>query len=434
MNTVDQAGSGLGVSRWLIVALLAGFSMISYLDRTIISIAGPQIISEFGVSPSAMGAVYSAFTLGYALFMIPGGHFTDRFGAWRTLIVVGAGSALFTGVTVLGGTAGLGALIGIVPFLFVTRLALGVATAPLYPACARTTANWIPVAYHGRVQGLIIAGSSFGAASAPLLFTQMAIYFPWRFSFVIAALATAALAFSWFWYARDYPGRRDVIRPAQASKPAQSWRALFRNRNLLLITYAYGALGYFQYIFFYWMYYYFENVLHLSKGVSASCTTLLFVTEGLIMPLGGLVSDRLTRLYGPQLGRRIVPMAGLTLGALLLYLATESTGFAAVICLSLACGLAACCEGPFWATVTEMSREQVGGASSILNTGAQIGGFFAPVLTPLIAAHSGWHWALYAGCLLAISGVIAVYGVRLLPEARNAEDVQERETPFTSAV
>jgi ACS family glucarate transporter-like MFS transporter len=261
----------------------------------------------------------------------------------------------------------------------------------------------------------------------------MAIYFPWRFSFVIAAFATAALGLFWLWYARDYPAREHVVRPGQASKLARSWRTLFRNRNLLLITYAYGALGYFQYIFFYWMYYYFENVLHLSKSVSARYTTILFLTEGLIMPIGGLLSDRLTKLYGPQLGRRIVPIAGLSLGALLLYLATGSSGFTAVVCFSLACGLAACCEGPFWATITDMSSEQVGGASSILNTGAQIGGLFAPVLTPLIAARSGWHWALYAGCLLAMSGVIAVYNVRL-PQPPKTEDVQECQTPFTSAV
>jgi ACS family glucarate transporter-like MFS transporter len=432
MNSVRRKRFGAG-SRWLIVALLAGFSMISYLDRTIISIAGSRIINELGVSPAAMGSVYSAFTLGYALFMIPGGHFTDRFGPWRTLTVVGAGSALFTGATVFGGRAALGAVIGIVPFLFMIRLALGVANAPLYPACARMTANWIPLAYHGRVQGIIIAGSSFGAAIAPLLFTQMAIYFPWRFSFVIAAGATAALALFWLWYARDYPKRAHAVRPVQASNLARSWQQLFRTRNLLLITYAYGALGYFQYIFFYWMYYYFENVLHLSKGVSARYTTVLFVTEGLIMPVGGLLSDRLTKLYGPQLGRRIVPMAGLSFGALLLYVATGSSGLAAVVCFSLACGLAACCEGPFWATITDMSPEQVGGASSILNTGAQIGGFFAPVLTPLIAARSGWHWALYTGCLLAISGVIAVYRVRL-PDPRSIEDVQQPQAPFTSAV
>ena len=33
------------------VALLFGFSMVSYFDRTIMSIAGPEIMKEFGVAP-----------------------------------------------------------------------------------------------------------------------------------------------------------------------------------------------------------------------------------------------------------------------------------------------------------------------------------------------------------------------------------------------
>ena len=33
------------------VALLFGFSMLSYVDRTLMSIAGPGMIRDFGVSP-----------------------------------------------------------------------------------------------------------------------------------------------------------------------------------------------------------------------------------------------------------------------------------------------------------------------------------------------------------------------------------------------
>jgi ACS family glucarate transporter-like MFS transporter len=421
MKNVDQTASRLNVSRSLIVALLCSFSMISYLDRVVISIAGPRIIGEFGISATAMGTVYSAFTLGYGLFMIPGGHFTDRFGPWRTLTVMGIGSALFTGLTALGAQAGVGAVIGIVTVLFAIRFGLGVATAPLYPACARMTANWIPGSFHGRVQGLIIAGSSFGAAIAPLLFSALGADVPWRSSFVIAALATAAVALFWFWYARDYPGSQDEAYSIRAAKRVLSWAALFRNRNLLLITYAYGTLGYFQYIFFYWIYYYFEHVLALPRIVSARYTTFVFVIEGLIMPLGGLLSDRLTKFYGAQFGRRIVPIFALSLGATFLFIGSHRAGFPAALCLALACGLAACCEGPFWATVTDLEREQVGGASGILNTGAQIGGLLAPVLTPLIAERADWRSALYAGCLFAISGVIAVYAVNLPPEVEITE-------------
>jgi MFS family permease len=419
MHSGAPATAGLGIKQLLIVALLFGFSLVSYFDRTIMSIAGPQIMVDFGVSPTAMGSIYSAFILGYALTMIPGGLLTDRLGPRRTLTLTGIGSAVFIALTIIGGRPGLGVLIGVVPALFAVRFGLGVVTAPLYPAAARMSARWIPLVYHGQVQGIIIAGSSFGAAISPLLFIWIAARFEWRSPFLIAALATAALASFWYWYARDYPPCADPVAITNRARPAQWLGTLFRDRNLLLITYAYSALGYFQYIFFYWMYYYFGQILHLGADASARYTTILFLTEGAIMPLGGVISDRLTRRYGPHVGRRMVPIAGLSLGAALLYFGTLSVGATAVMCFSLAFGLAACCEGPFWATVTEIAGERVGAASSILNTGAQVGGFFAPILTPLIASRAGWSWGLYTGSLVAISGVIAVYFVNLRPLAKD---------------
>jgi len=271
-------------------------------------------------------------------------------------------------------------------------------------------ANWIPVVYHARIQGLIIAGSSAGAAISPVLFAWMVMQFRWRLSFVMAAFTTAVLGIGWLWLSRDYPS--GITRPAQSrtGRERANWGKLFADRNLMLLTFAYGTLGYFQYIFFYWIYYYFGEVLHLGAQSSAKYTTLLFLTEGTIMPLGGLVSDRLTRGYGAQLGRRIVPLVGLTLSVVFTYAGTVASGVGAVvICLSLAFGLAACCEGPFWACVTEIAGERVGAASSILNTGAQVGGFFAPILTPYIASRAGWSWGLYVGSLVAMSGVVAIY-------------------------
>jgi len=48
-------------------ALMVGFSVMSYFDRTIMSIAGPAIIREFKLSETEMGTVYSAFILSYAV-------------------------------------------------------------------------------------------------------------------------------------------------------------------------------------------------------------------------------------------------------------------------------------------------------------------------------------------------------------------------------
>ncbi|HWB98206.1 MAG TPA: MFS transporter [Bryobacteraceae bacterium] len=399
---------GLSIKQWNLVTLLFGFSMISYFDRTIMSIAGPQIIRDLGLSPTAMGSVYSAFILGYALFMLPGGHLTDRIGPRRTLMLMGFWSAAFTGLTIAGGKPGLGSWIGVAAAFFVIRFGLGVVTAPLYPACARMAANWIPMVYHARVQAFIIGGSSLGAAISPVLFQFILRRSNWQTPFLVAALATAALAALWFWYASDAPTAAGGIQIERPVRSSPSWAKLFTNSNLMLLTYAYGTLGYFQYVFFYWMYYYFSEVLHLGEAESARYTAFLFLTEGAIMPLGGFASDRLTRLYGPRYGRKSVLIAGLSLGAAFTCAGTASFGLAAVFCLSLGFGLAACCEGPFWATVTEMAGERVGEAAGILNAGAQVGGFFSPVLTPVIASFAGWQWGLYAGCLVALSGVVAV--------------------------
>jgi ACS family glucarate transporter-like MFS transporter len=146
-----QPGRRLNATQLIIIALLFGFSMMSYFDRTIMSIAGPQMIKDFGLSATQMGGIYSAFILGYALLMIPGGRLTDRLGPRRTLTIMGVLSALFTAAAVVAGKPILGWYAGAVPALFAARLGLGVVTAPLYPACARMTANWIPAVFHARV-------------------------------------------------------------------------------------------------------------------------------------------------------------------------------------------------------------------------------------------------------------------------------------------
>src|SRR5262245_3906215 len=93
--------------RWRILALLMGLCLISHINRVSMSVAGTdRIMDQFGIQPTAMGAVYSAFLLVYSLCMIPGGLFIDRFGPRRALLVVGFGSAL------------LGALTGVTGWLF----------------------------------------------------------------------------------------------------------------------------------------------------------------------------------------------------------------------------------------------------------------------------------------------------------------------------
>ena len=38
-----------------------------------------------------------------------------------------------------------------------------------------------------------------------------------------------------------------------------------------------------------------------------------------------------------------------------------------------------------------------------MNAGGNLGGFFAPIVTPWIAGRFGWTWGLYFGSLLALA-------------------------------
>lgn len=406
------------ISKFNIVALMALFSVMSYFDRTIMSVAGPGIIHEFGLSETQMGAVYSAFLLGYALTMIPGGHLTDRLGPWRTLILMGFGAALFTGLTALGARPGLGSLLGIVPALVVVRFLVGVCTAPLYPACGRMNANWFPSTRQGLVWGLVAGGAGIGSALSPSLFAWMIPRFGWRNSFWLAGAATALLAALWAWYARDQPSEHRSARSADNSIQAglsrrgirshrqSGLRKLLTNRNVVLLALGYGTVSYFEYIFFYWIYYYFREIRRMSQSETSAYTTVIFLAWVVMTPLGGWLSDRSIKTFGKKRGRPIVPASCILVSAILLYLGTHvASSWLVGALLALSFGLASASDGPFWVAAIDAGGEDVGAAGGVLNTGSNIGGFIAPVLTPFIASFVGWSSALYFGCIVAALGV-----------------------------
>ena len=170
-----------------------GFSVMSYFNRTIMSIAGPVIMKEFSLTETEMGSVYSAFLWSYALLMIPGGALADRFGPRVVLTAMAMGSAAFTALTAWGGVPGLGVYVGVIPSFILMRLGLGLFTAPLYPACGRMNANWMEADYRGRTQGWVNSGAGLGGAVSPILFSSMIAVYGWRVAFTLAGIATAIL-------------------------------------------------------------------------------------------------------------------------------------------------------------------------------------------------------------------------------------------------
>jgi sugar phosphate permease len=71
------------------------------------------------------------------------------------------------------------------------------------------------------------------------------------------------------------------------------------------------------------------------------------------------------------------------------------------------------CEGPFRAAAIRVADKNVGAACGILNTGGNLGGFLAPIVTPYIASRASWSWGLFFGSLMALGGAAACYFIDL---------------------
>ena len=275
-------------------------------------------------------------------------------------------------------------------------------------------ANWVPPLDRARVQGFIIGGAPLGAAITPVLFAWLIARYGWQRSFFLAAAATSVLTVLWLRYVQDRPAVASA--PQTATLPrrmdAGVW-SLLRNRNILLLTAGYIALNYFEYIFFYWIYYYFGVIRKVGASQSAIYTTVMLLVMMIMLPLGGWVSDRLIPRLGSIPACRTVAVAGMVLSAALLYVGTNLVaGLPMVALLSLALGLAALTEGPFWAALIEAGGSHVGAAGGIMNGVGNLGGVVAPVLTPYIASSAGWSWSLYFGSLVVLTGAVTWFFLR----------------------
>jgi sugar phosphate permease len=65
--------STIGRRRWTIGVLLGVGILINYFDRVNISVAGPQLQEEFGLTPGDLGLLFSAFFWSYAILQAPVG-------------------------------------------------------------------------------------------------------------------------------------------------------------------------------------------------------------------------------------------------------------------------------------------------------------------------------------------------------------------------
>jgi ACS family glucarate transporter-like MFS transporter len=381
------------------------------LCRVNVSVVGALLMQELGLSQVQMGRVFSAFLLGYALFMVPGGMVADRWGARRVLELASWWWVVATALQVLVGRTALGidARSALVTLLLL-RFALGVGEAPTFPAAARGVSRWISPQSQGRANGLVIASIAVGSAIAPPLLSWVMVRWGWRTALVVSAVPALATAIAWR-IAREPIPSAAVLRPeaaGQVGEPRSLWTASF-----VLLTISYTLQGYVGYIFVFWFYLYLVQERHFGFLSGAFLSSMPWLLSVVSIPLGGWLSDRIAASRGFAVGRRAVPLVGLSLAGVFLSLGARTTnGYVAAVYLALSTALVLSVEGPFWATMMEIAGERSGVGGGIMNTGSNVGGLVSPALTPVLAEVIGWENALHVAAVLSVVAALLWLGIR----------------------
>jgi MFS transporter, ACS family, D-galactonate transporter len=409
---------GSSRARWGIVLMLMAFACVSHFNRVSIATAGnTRIMQQYGISPTRMGMIYSAFLVTYTVCMIPGGLLIDRLGAKAALMTVGFGSAFFVAMT---GSVGLRIQDAWWVFvaLLIVRGLMGIVSAPLHPALARSVGDWVAPRKRSRTNGLVNGSALLGIAVTPHVFGALIDRFDWPAAFLIMGGLTAGLALVWTTYATNRPVEPDwdeaATLPDKASEPHVAWHLLFTQKSLMLLTFSYAAVNYFQYLFFYWINFYLATVLKLPEHTTRIYAAIPALAMAVGMPLGGWLSDRLEHARGTSSSRRFVPMVGMSAGALFLILGVLAREPAWIVTyFALALGAVGMSEGPFWASAVELGGRRGGSSAALFNTGGNAGGLLAPVVTPWVGERLGWPSAVGLGGLICLVGVVLWFWIDL---------------------
>ncbi|HKW61007.1 MAG TPA: MFS transporter [Candidatus Acidoferrum sp.] len=404
--------------RWLLIFWLFVLSAVAFLDRVNISIAGTLLANDYHLSKIQLGWIFSSFLAGYALFQTPGGRLADRLGSRSVLALGVVWWGVFTALTAAVPVQFASAL-----FSFMgVRFALGAGEAVIYPASNQFVARWIPGSERGLANGLIFSGVGVGAGLTPPFITYLMLKHGWRSSFLVCAVLGLLAGLVWYLIARNFPQEhplvsdRELARIQSGLSPSieankrslVSWGRMLESRDVLATTLSYFTFGYVAWIFFSWFYIYLAEVRGLNLKASALYTMLPFIAMAVCSPLGGILSDVITRSKGARAGRCGVAVFAMILAAIFLVLGS-SAGNARVAVLVLAGGAGALylSQSSFWSVSADIGGASSGSVSGFMNMGNQIGGMITASLTPWIASRLGWKAPFFVAAALCLGGAAA---------------------------
>jgi ACS family D-galactonate transporter-like MFS transporter len=311
--------------RFFILFMVFISVVINYMDRSNLSIAGPHIAADFGLSTIEMGYIYSAFGWTYALLQIPGGLIVDKVvpRVLYTVMLVG-----WSAMTILMGVAqGFLALFGL-------RLAVGVFEVPSFPTNNKVVTAWFPEHEKGKAIAIYTSGQFVGVAFLTPVLVAIQNWIGWQGMFILMGLIGVVWGIVWYMlyrqpdeharankeeieYIRAGGGIIPSAKTGKSPKQKIDWsqvKMAFSRRKLWGVYIGQFASTSMLWFFLTWFPTYLVQYRHLDFIKVGFLTSIPFLAAFAGVLLGGTFSDWLIkRGYSITLARKLPIILGLLL-------------------------------------------------------------------------------------------------------------------------
>jgi MFS transporter, ACS family, glucarate transporter len=402
-------------ARYRVVALAIGLAILSYVQRVAISQAAGPISRDLHFNKAAMGLVFGAFGLSYALFELPMGLLGDRIGVRRVLLQIVLAWSLFTALT--GAAWNLASM-------YVVRFAFGAGEAGCFPNLTRMLSVWLPARERVTAQSLMWACTRWGGAATPPIVLAIVATFGWRWAFVAFALLGVAWCIIFFAWFKNDPTEHSSVNVAErelivTTRNLQVHHGSQHNWLSILLTAQVGVLV-LQYFCFSFVWYFYVTWLPTylieERGQTPARAAALSVLPLLFGGFGALLSG----LVPIRIPRRWIAFGGFLGAAILLFTLTRVQ---AVIPAMLCMGMASFCSDltmPIsWNACVDIGGSYTATVAATMNMLGNLAGFVAPVVGGIILQRTGGHWTPLIQLMVGASVISALCWLYLDPRPKN---------------
>lgn len=412
--------------RWRILLCVTFMTVLTYVDRLNLSIAGQRIQRDFAFDQHTMGWLLSAFLLGYALMQVPGGWAGDRFGARNVLFAALLWWSAFTALTALAPNLPLARWLSVAWSFAIIRFLVGVGEAASLPSMNRIVAAWTGSTHRGIGASFAILGIGAGGTITPVFIAWIMQRWGWRSAFFIAGAIGIAYALFWRSYVTDsaeqHPGvnqaelqliSRDRAQKAAVKPKGTPWRKILASPSVWGLVLGYLCQGFPIYFFHTWFFIYLVNIRGLSISQSSLFGSMPYIAIACLAPLGGIYSDFLVKRVGKRLARPMAIGTGMLVSAALLWSGSNAANnLIAILLLAGGAGFNMFASVTFWAVCMDLSVEFTGSISGLMNTFGNLGGWLSPIVTAYVATRFGWIRALLCVSLVTLGSALFALLIR----------------------